>query len=159
VNSAERTALIRYTDVPWTSSNNVLASLLELDPHGTHTLTDDFGVHRGDFVFIHRPNTTNGAPSQRVPRIGELEAWVREMPIFHPNDGEFSGWRTEMSEIGLRISAENPREWPQVGLMRRQDPGDTTVNWFGEVSHVSNSQSPPNCIHLDFIVVADGWSG
>ncbi|CAE6520035.1 unnamed protein product [Rhizoctonia solani] len=54
-------------------------SVLELDPHGPSG-TETFGVRRGDFVFLHRPGTTNGAQLPAVPRIGELEEWVREPP-------------------------------------------------------------------------------
>ncbi|CAE6495755.1 unnamed protein product [Rhizoctonia solani] len=54
-------------------------SVLELDPHGPSG-TETFGVRRGDFVFLHRPGTTNGAQLPAVPRIGELEDWVREPP-------------------------------------------------------------------------------
>ncbi|KAF8756072.1 Ubiquitin-conjugating enzyme E2 [Rhizoctonia solani] len=72
-----RTAKVMWygTSPPQTET----VSVLELDPHGPSG-TETFGVRRGDFVFLHRPGTTNGAQLPAVPRIGELEEWVREPP-------------------------------------------------------------------------------
>jgi ubiquitin-conjugating enzyme E2 O len=116
-----------------------LVSLLELDPHGNHNVppdstTDDLGVHRGDWVFLHRPGTVNGVPKLRIPRIGELESWVRESPTFHLN-GQVAGWRREMSDIGASIASCSKQEVRAVSV-RRPSPGDTTFNWFGEVTNV-----------------------
>jgi ubiquitin-conjugating enzyme E2 O len=138
VNAADRTATILYADTGIVE----LASLLELDPHGTSDLAvnpqlahDGLGVRRGDFVFIHREGSTNGLEKPRVPRIGEVEAWVREVPI--SPDGQLGGWRKEMSEIGGNIAtsrggAENVEE----GQIRRPNRGDGSFSWFGEVAAV-----------------------
>jgi ubiquitin-conjugating enzyme E2 O len=72
----------RTAKVMWYGTNppqTETVSVLELDPHGPSG-TETFGVRRGDFVFLHRPGTTNGAQLPAVPRIGELEDWVREPP-------------------------------------------------------------------------------
>jgi ubiquitin-conjugating enzyme E2 O len=80
-----------------------LASLLELDPHGNSDLdTASFGVRRGDFVFIHPPESRNGLENPRVPRIGEIEPWIRGNPF---QDGQFVGWRKELQELGLDIAS------------------------------------------------------
>lgn len=75
-----RTARVMWYDPasPNTPQHEVV-SVLELDPHGPSG-AESFGVRRGDFVFLHRPGTTNGAQLPAVPRIGELEDWVREPP-------------------------------------------------------------------------------
>ena len=57
VNAVDRTAQVYCKDTGTTE----LASLLELDPHGTGDWsaiapTDGLGVRRGDFVFIHKEN-------------------------------------------------------------------------------------------------------
>ncbi|CAE6413274.1 unnamed protein product [Rhizoctonia solani] len=72
-----RTAKVMWYGVTPLQTETV--SVLELDPHGPSG-TETFGVRRGDFVFLHRPGTTNGAQLPAVPRIGELEDWVREPP-------------------------------------------------------------------------------
>lgn len=136
MNAAERIALILLPDTNTTE----LASLLELDAHGNSDQdandfsSDNFGVRVGDFVFIHAPGTTNGLDEPRVPRIGEIEPWVREEPFKH---GGFSGWRKDMHELGIRIaaqrsidqSAETPLQWPS--------PGHGNLSWCGEVTGVS----------------------
>lgn len=138
VNAADRTAQIRLVD----TGAIELASLLELDPHGSSDWTslapnnDGLGVHRGDFVFIHREGTTNGVEPPAVPRIGELEEWVREVPAVNAH-GHLSGWRREMAEIGNRI-AELRGVDPtlQEGQIKRAQPGDDSLSWFGEVTEV-----------------------
>ncbi|KAG9099714.1 hypothetical protein FS749_000576 [Ceratobasidium sp. UAMH 11750] len=85
----QRTARVMWYD-PTTLSETEVVSVLELDPHGPSG-AESFGVRRGDFVFLHRPGTTNGAQLPAVPRIGELEDWVREPPPMqppHPNDDD-----------------------------------------------------------------------
>lgn len=136
VHASERTASILFPDTGTTE----LASLLELDPHGTSGLdlgesitgNDSFGVHLGDFVFIHPPGSTNGMSVPRVPRIGEVEQWVRENPF----EGEdFTGWRKEMHEHGSNIATYrgmNAMEKP----MRRPIEGSGELSWCGEVSGV-----------------------
>lgn len=86
-----RTARVMWYDTSTTQPQYEVVSVLELDPHGPSG-TESFGVRRGDFVFLHRPGTTNGAQLPAVPRIGELEDWVREPPPMaappsHTHDG------------------------------------------------------------------------
>ncbi|KIJ39288.1 hypothetical protein M422DRAFT_781107 [Sphaerobolus stellatus SS14] len=146
VNSTDRTALIRYHD----TSTAELVSLLELDPHGTSTNDvagpglsesnyDGFGVRRGDFVFIHREGTTNGTVIPRVPKLGEMEAWVREVPHMVENaDGTaaLGGWRGELHMIGQTIA--RIRGTPDAfgrdldGKVEKMTR-DCNVDWFGEV--------------------------
>jgi ubiquitin-conjugating enzyme E2 O len=135
VNASERTASVLFSD----SGVIDTASLLELDPHGTTNASasgthESLGVRRGDFVFIHPDGATNGLEKPRVPRIGEVEAWVRDAPV--QADGQLAGWRREMSEIGIRIATQgvNPVE---EGQIKRLFEGDSSLSWFGEVTGVS----------------------
>lgn len=139
VNSSDRTAYIRFTDQEGPPE---LASVLELDPHGTYDVsaapTDDLGIRRGDFVFIHRAGSTNGAPKSRVPRIGELENWVREIPTFG-FDGQIGGWRKEISDLGASIASTHSKGQVHSGTVQKVQVGDTRFNWFGEVTGVSHN--------------------
>jgi len=137
VNARERTAEVLCLD----TGKIELASLLELDPHGSSdwsalSPTDGLGVHRGDFVFIHKEGTTNGAEAPMVPRIGEIEDWVREPPMMHGN-GHLGGWRREMAEIGNRIAERRGRD-PTIeeGEIQRPQKGSLRLNWFGEVTEL-----------------------
>lgn len=138
VNAVERTATVLFPDTKTTE----LVSLLELDPHGTSTAAtlgpqstaDGLGVQRGDFVFIHRPGTTNGYEIPRVPRIGELESWVREVPF---DQGQITGWRREMAELGTEVTAKLGRGELEELLPRIPTPGDRNFMWIGEVTGVS----------------------
>ncbi|KZT05999.1 uncharacterized protein LAESUDRAFT_759881 [Laetiporus sulphureus 93-53] len=134
VNAVERTALIRCMD----TQSIELASLLELDPHGTAdwssvSPTAGLGVHRGDLVFIHNEGTTNGAEYPMVPRIGEVEEWVRELPMVNPN-GQLGGWRRDMADIGARIAERRGKD-PSIeeGHIQRPKKDDHRLNWFGEI--------------------------
>jgi len=136
VNAVDRTATIRFSD----TGDVELASVLELDPHGTNdwsavapTAFDGLGVRRGDFVFIHSEGTTNGLEMPKVPRIGEVEPWVRELPVVHP-DGHYGGWRKIMADIGMDIAHRREQERIVEGKIRKPGPDDTSLNWFGEVS-------------------------
>ncbi|KAI0319861.1 hypothetical protein OF83DRAFT_1275465 [Amylostereum chailletii] len=133
VDAVERTAEIRYSDTGTTE----LASVLELDPHGTSdwsalapAMFDGLGVRRGDFVFIHK-NGSNGLESPRVPRIGEVEPWVREPPVVHDN-GEYGGWRQQMYEIGMSIARRQEFDVYE-GAVQKVSKDDKTLDWFGEV--------------------------
>lgn len=139
VNAAERTAIVLFTD----SGKLELVSVLELDPHGTssdsvamipQSTSDGLGVRRGDFVFIHLEGTTNGFEKPRVPRIGELEEWVREGPFV---DGHFVGWRKELSELGLNVAARRIPGSDLKTLIKRPSPKDGSLLWIGEVTSVS----------------------
>ncbi|KAH9082216.1 hypothetical protein EDB83DRAFT_2503321 [Lactarius deliciosus] len=138
VNAVDRTATIRFGD----TGAIELASVLELDPHGTNdwsavapTSFDGLGVRRGDFVFIHREGTTNGLEKPKVPRIGEVEPWVREAPIVHA-DGHYGGWRKTMADIGMNIAHRRESDHIVEGRIRKPGPDNTSLNWFGEVSNV-----------------------
>lgn len=132
-----------------------LVSVLELDPHGTSIADgppqeqqlDSFGVRRGDFVFVHREGTTNGAELPRVPKIGELEAWVREIPTIEDKpDGTtiISGWRGELHNIGQAIA--KARGTPESagreldGKVRKMSAKDG-IDWFGEVTDVRSANT------------------
>lgn len=118
--------------------------MLELDAHGTNDWSalaptnDGLGVRRGDFVFIHREGTTNGVEAPMVPRIGEVEEWVRDPPVAMQN-GRYNGWRGHMQDIGMRIAEEHAKSEQSVvePPIRRPQKGDTSLNWFGEVTNVS----------------------
>ena len=120
-------------------------SVLELDTHGTSDLDqngDGLGVRIGDFVFIHPEDSTNGYVPPRVPRIGELEAWVRELP--YP-DGYLEGWRKEMSDICTEIAKKRGTDevFDQTALRLSHHSKDN-FNWIGEVVQVS--RSPLSCV-------------
>ncbi|KAJ1301645.1 hypothetical protein OPQ81_008888 [Rhizoctonia solani] len=92
----------RTAKVMWYGTNPPqieTVSVLELDPHGPAG-TETFGVRRGDFVFLHRPGTTNGAQLPAVPRIGELEEWVREPPPISQPHPSHSHTHTHSDENG-----------------------------------------------------------
>jgi ubiquitin-conjugating enzyme E2 O len=137
VNAAERTAAVLLPD----SGVVELASVLELDPHGTSDLaavipqsaSEGLGVRRGDFVFIHREGTTNGFQKPSVPKIGELETWVRECPVVN---GQLVGWRKEMSEIGGSIARRPESERIKESQLSLPVPGTGCLSWFGEVTGV-----------------------
>lgn len=143
VNAMERTATILYSD----TGTLGLASVLELDPHGPtdaqtvdHT-AEEFGVHLGDFVFIHREGTSNGLPKPRVPKIGEVEDWVRDVS---PDSGgriAVTGWRKDMCDIGNRIATQRAMEAVEDGKIRHPNESDS-FTWFGEVTDVSHPPSP-----------------
>ena len=138
VDAAQRTAVILYLDTGETET----ASVLELDPHGTtdltanaSTLNEGFGVRRGEFVFVHREGTTNGLQMPRVPRIGEVEEWVQEAQV--EADGQFNGWRKEMSAIGTQIATRRAADTPEDGVVKRIAKGTGVLRWIGEVTEVS----------------------
>lgn len=137
VNAVERTAQVRFDD-----NNTVeLVSVLELDPHGVSDWSaiaphEEMGLHRGDCVFIHPEGTNNGVEKPMVPKIGELEGWVRELTM-DPN-GMVVGWRHEMIGIGNDIAERRGRESAiEEGRIKRPSKRNTSLNWFGEVTDVS----------------------
>ncbi|OBZ79709.1 E2/E3 hybrid ubiquitin-protein ligase UBE2O [Grifola frondosa] len=134
VNASDRTAQIRLVD----TGTIELASVLELDPHGSGDWSavaptnDGLGVRRGDFVFIHREGTTNGVEPPTVPKIGEVEAWVREPPLIM--NGSLDGWRREMADIGNAIAEHRGKDpSTEEGTIKRAQKNDHSLNWFGEV--------------------------
>ncbi|EIM92129.1 uncharacterized protein STEHIDRAFT_47908 [Stereum hirsutum FP-91666 SS1] len=133
VNARDRTADVVFSD----TDSRELVSVLELDPHGTGdwsatspTTFDGLGLRRGDFVFI---GESNGMEPPRVPRIGEVEMWVREAPVMDER-GQLGGWRKEMSDMGHDIARKRETEKTVEGKILRPSSGDTSLNWFGEVS-------------------------
>ncbi|TFK30803.1 hypothetical protein FA15DRAFT_662855 [Coprinopsis marcescibilis] len=135
VNPAERTAILLFQD----TVTQELVSVLELDPNGIsdpsefHGPHEGLGVRRGDFVFIHPEGSTNGAIPPSVPQIGELEPWVREMPIM---DGQYTGWRKEMTDLGNSIAANRASSEIFEGAIKRPTKGDESLYWIGEVTEL-----------------------
>lgn len=118
------------------------ASLLELDPHGTYDMTmndptispEELGVHRGEFVFIHREGTTNGSIMPRVPKIGELESWIQDVPsLYTMQPGGFTDV-TYTEGLKIIMTEDNWRDgrstFISAGVPVRP------VHWFGYVSDV-----------------------
>jgi ubiquitin-conjugating enzyme E2 O len=140
VDAARRIATILFPD----TNTKELVSLLELDPHGTNDFSvaqsafvgEGLGVHRGDFVFVHKAGTSNGLMNPRVPCIGEVEVWVREAPS--TPEGRLIGWRLQMSELGGSIAASrgSNHTGTQEGRIRTLFDKDPSLWWFGEVSEV-----------------------
>ncbi len=137
VNAVQRTATVMFPNTGATE----LVSLLELDPQGNpdlstlgpHSTADGLGVRRSEFVFIHKPGTTNGYEPPRVPRIGELEPWVREAPF--DDVQQVVGWRKEMAELGMEIACR--REEREESHVKRPILGDSSLLWVGEVTGVN----------------------
>lgn len=135
VNAADRTASLLFPD----SGTIELVSLLQLDTHGNPDQGvngpggEGVGVHLGDFVFIHKPGENNGSLSPRVPRIGEMEPWVREQSF---DDEDITGWRKEMHDIGLKIAAERGTTRMVDKSLQRPIKGSGLFLWCGEVTAV-----------------------
>lgn len=133
-NPAARIASLRLE----ASYENELVSVLELD-HGSGdpglgdlgSVLDGFGVRRGDFVFIHKEGTTNGSTKPRVPRIGELEPWVRDTPY---HDGHYCGWRKDMGDLGNQVASDASSGGDTC--IKRPVPGDESLHWIGEVAEL-----------------------
>jgi ubiquitin-conjugating enzyme E2 O len=153
VDPNQRVATVLFTD----TGSQELVSVLELDPTGDSGEVephDVLGVRRGDFVFIHSEGATNGTTPPQVPHIGELEAWVREVPIVN---GQYSGWRKEFSELGHGVAAERGSGEIFEGAIKRPVKGDSSMYWIGEVTEVYLVQSqvklvrgsPFNQLNLD----------
>ncbi|KAF8445792.1 hypothetical protein L210DRAFT_3757996 [Boletus edulis BED1] len=136
VNSTDRVAVIRCADTGTLET----VSVLELDPNGTGDASPDalhghgFGVRRGDSVFIHPVGTTNGFAPPRVPKIGEIEEWVREPPV--RADGELSGWRRTMADLGALIAANRNTHRLYLYDVSLPSADDTSLTWFGEVTEL-----------------------
>ena len=133
MDAIQRTALILFPD----TGTIELASLLELDPNGNSDFDvgsdASFGVHYGDFVFIHSPETTNGLEKPRVPRIGEIEPWIHEHPF---QDGQFVGWRKELQELGLNIACQRSTGTLVEKKIQMSTNTESKLFWCGEVTAV-----------------------
>ncbi|KAH7912999.1 hypothetical protein BJ138DRAFT_1147026 [Hygrophoropsis aurantiaca] len=135
VNSTDRVAKIRFSD----TGEIEMVSVLELDPNGmsdwasatTHPHIHGLGVRRGDIVFIHPESSTNSYKIPRVPRIGEIEDWVRESPV--RSDGELGGWRREMADLGSRVAAERKGS---VYHVQQPSQAHSSLSWVGEVTNL-----------------------
>lgn len=136
VNAVERTARIFFPN----TGEIELASVLDLDPHGTSDLTpgnpspsDGLGVRRGDFVFIHPEGSTNGFEKPRVPRIGELQSWVRDLTSL---ERQLAEWRKIMVNVGADIATRRETTGDEEGHIKLPMPGDSNASWIGEVTNV-----------------------
>lgn len=141
VSAQARTANVQL----WDTGKVERVSVLELDAYGSGATQgngqtvnnfDSLGVRRGDFVFVHAVGTSNGAEKGRVPRIGEVPGWVREVIV--DENGGVGGWRGEMNTLGIQL-AQSRGGPPQrgEGEIRKTEKGDTSFNWLGEVTDVS----------------------
>jgi ubiquitin-conjugating enzyme E2 O len=117
-------------------------SLLDIDAQGfadTFPGSDGFGVVLGDIVLIHREGTTNGSGegSTKVPVIGELESWVRELnPDLHPDQTPaVSEVRTEMTTLGMTSISQRTTGQGKKYEMKRP-AADEPIQWIGEVTKV-----------------------
>lgn len=142
VNPSQRVAILKFTDGPDPAPEIEMVSLLELDPHGTHDITtndpspspDELGVHRGEFVFIHSEGTTNGSVMPRVPKIGELESWVQDVPSLHTMQP--GGFTDVVYAEGLKVMMnEETRGDGRSAFIPTTIPVKP-VYWFGYVSDV-----------------------
>jgi ubiquitin-conjugating enzyme E2 O len=126
-----------------------------LSPASLSYISDELGVHRGEFVLIHSEGTTNGLKSPRVPKIGEVEAWARE-PLTEV-DGIPCGWRKDLIDIGARLAAERaPRDEANP---KQSIANIDAMQWFGEVTDVSNSDSSQSLLSNNIIAGTFGWNG
>ncbi|KAJ7275196.1 hypothetical protein B0H12DRAFT_1227721 [Mycena haematopus] len=138
VNAAQRTASVLLPE----TGKIELASVLELDPHGTSDTSamleapsEGLGVRRGDVLFVHPEGKTNGSAAiARVPRIGEVEAWVRDAAIVN---GQLAGFRKEMSDLGADIARRRSAENIVEGSILRPSSDNETLNWLGEVTDIN----------------------
>ncbi|KAJ4485954.1 hypothetical protein J3R30DRAFT_3443035 [Lentinula aciculospora] len=129
VDAVQRTATILL------HGNIEQVSLLELDSQGASDTSpfseiEGLGVRRGEIVFIHAPGKNNGFEAPRIPRIGELEPWVRSNPFTY--SGQVDGWREELATIGADIATRRISEAINDGTIKsKASPG--TLAWLGEV--------------------------
>ncbi|KAH8835912.1 hypothetical protein DL96DRAFT_1576028 [Flagelloscypha sp. PMI_526] len=139
VNASERTASVYFSDTGTIEP----VSLLDIDAQGfadTFPGADGFGVVLGDIVLIHREGTTNGSGegSTKVPVIGELESWVRELnPDLHPDQTPaVSEVRTEMTTLGMTSISQRTTGQGKKYEMKRP-AADEPIQWIGEVTKVN----------------------
>ncbi|KIK70823.1 hypothetical protein GYMLUDRAFT_32884 [Collybiopsis luxurians FD-317 M1] len=129
VDAAQRTATIMLGH-----DRMEQVSLLELDPQGASnsaSFHEGLGVRRGETVFIHPPGKSNGFEVPRVPRIGEIEHWVRSNPF--SQSGQLDGWRAELASIGADIATRRGVEVLEEGTIQSLPPVGTFL-WLGEVT-------------------------
>ncbi|KAG8728667.1 hypothetical protein FRC12_021584, partial [Ceratobasidium sp. 428] len=129
----QRTARVMWYDPTSSSPQTEVVSVLELDPHGPSG-AESFGVRRGDFVFLHRPGTTNGAQLPAVPRIGELEDWVREPPPMQPHAEDDP--QGVMGGAHHSHSPHSPHFHTHTGTKVSYDVSLAEAGWRGEMAQL-----------------------
>lgn len=143
VHPSQRVASLKFTDGLESVPETQMASLLELDPHGTYDVTtsdptlspEELCVHRGEFVFIHREGTTNGSVMPRVPKIGELESWIQDVPSLYTMQP--GGFTDLIYTEGLKIiMTEENRKDGRLTTFTPTGVPIRPVTWFGYVSDV-----------------------
>lgn len=143
VHPSQRVATLVLTDGPGSVPEIQTVSLLELDPHGTYDIMtgdstpspEELGVHRGEFVFIHKEGTTNGSVMPRVPKIGELEGWIQDVPSLYTMQP--GGFTDVIYAEGLKVvmTEENWRDGRSTTFVPAGVPV-RPIHWFGYVSDV-----------------------
>lgn len=134
VNAVDRTASLQLYD-----GMREVVPLFELTcPSLNPASLDSIGVHRGDYVLIHPPDSTNGAPPPKVPRVGELEEWTYEP---YTPDGQPFQWHKEFEMISKQyFEKHGDTACPQYNLQTRMS--NNSLNWCGEVQNVCYSIRP-----------------
>ncbi|KAG8771330.1 hypothetical protein FRC16_005954 [Serendipita sp. 398] len=153
----------RIASVRWLGTEGVEAvPMLELDPLGSSMVDERqlsvFGLRRGEHVLLHKSGTTNGLSPPLVPKVGELEEWVHEVPS-RAADGTMEGWRGELTNVAVKgLGFDISRKSPTGTLSSVQMSGDligqivdvlatgepgrlaasstgepSGIDWFGEV--------------------------
>lgn len=132
MNAVERTALLRFSSG---AVENV--SLLDLDTQGLSDSladaheSDGFGICLGDVVLIHRENNSNGAGSLKVPVIGQLEHWVRDLAP----DSQHSETRQEFGRIGMQDFGTLDLGSSDFDMKQGGEVSDPP-SWIGEATKV-----------------------
>lgn len=137
VDATRRTATVLLPD----TNSNELVSLLELDPQGTSDTSplgpdrppDGLGAHRGELVLIHGHGRTNGYTKPWVPKIGELEPWIRELSL------DNGGWRKDLCDLGTELMRKKETQAVEERKPKIPMRGTGTCLWFGEVTGASGS--------------------
>ncbi|XP_006454656.1 hypothetical protein AGABI2DRAFT_114397 [Agaricus bisporus var. bisporus H97] len=132
VDATRRTATVLLPD----TNSNELVSLLELDPQGTSDTSplgpdrppDGLGAHRGELVLIHGHGRTNGYTKPWVPKIGELEPWIRELSL------DNGGWRKDLCDLGTELMRKKETQAVEERKPKIPTRGTGTCLWFGEVN-------------------------
>ncbi|KAG8834341.1 hypothetical protein FRC17_009109 [Serendipita sp. 399] len=153
----------RIASVRWFGTQDIeTLPVLELDPLGSSMVDERqlcvFGLRRGEHVLLHKLGAKNGLSPPLVPKVGELEEWVHEMPS-RASDGTMEGWRGELTNeaiktLGFDLSRKTsigPISSVQVNgdlvgqlvdVLASGEPGKLEVSstggadgvdWFGEV--------------------------
>lgn len=149
----DRAAVVQTVDAPQRIAHLLLqdnnkierASILELQTYGTglngpeSAVHETIGVHIGDFIFVHKPGTTNGSYGAKVPRIGEIEPWVHE----HREFDNPEGWRRQMHDIGCNIASQRGSGGSMDRPLRLPVRGSGELSWCGEVTAVSADEPKP----------------